>query len=208
MHGSTHRRLVPLYAIALAALMVAGMVSPAFAHRGHEGRRAFGEVTAFDGVMLTVSMGNGGSLAAPVADDVQIKVMHRSNKHHAKHSKSPSAGTVADLVPGAKIYRIKIVCSEVVKLRITRAPGAATSAPPARVMTEDSDGDTDDADEAEEAPDNNPCNDDDEASDDDGQDDGASDDGDVVGAPDTGGDVEIPADEADDDEGGLLPGLL
>lgn len=152
-------RHAPLYAIALSIVLVLAAMSPALA-----ARKAFGEVASFDGVMLTVSMGNGGTLVAPVADDVQIKVQHRSNKDHAKHSKKPSNGTVADLVPGATIYRIKVKCSEVVKLRISRAPATSAAAGSViRVSSEEpaSEGDAeptnpcdsdDDADETEAAP--------------------------------------------------------
>ena len=181
-----------LIAIALAAVLVAGLMSPAYAKRN-----AFGEITAFDGTMLTVSMGNGGTLVAPVADDVQIKVEHRSNRHHAKHSRKTSNGSIEDLVVGAKIYRIKIVCSEVVKLRISRMPRdeVATAVLTSVSYDEGVDDDTD----------SNPC--------DDGE---GTDDGDEVLPPDDGGDdVEVPGDDGaddggdagDDDDGGLLPGL-
>jgi hypothetical protein len=183
--------------------MVAGIVGSASANGG---KRAFGEVKSFDGVVLTMSMGNGGTLVAPVADDVQIKIVHRSNKGHAKHSKSPSAGTVADLVPGAKIYRIKVMCEEVVKLRISRAPAASAAAAVVTVRSAGSDDTSDDADEADQETPDNPC-DDDEAADDDAEVGVPGSGGDEVDTPDDGSTDDEPADDPADDDGGLVPGL-
>jgi hypothetical protein len=185
-----------LYAIALSVFLVLAAMSPALAKR-----KAFGEVTSFDGVMLTVSMGNGGTLVAPVADDVQIKVEHRSNKGHAKHSKKPSDGTVADLLPGAKILRIKIKCSEVVKLRISRVPAPAAAAGSVVRVT------SDEPTSGEDGGSTNPCDSDDDAAPDEEKATPPTDDG---GEPE--GDAGLPADDGSDDsdsddDGGLLTDL-
>jgi hypothetical protein len=166
-------------------------------------------VTSFDGVMLTISMGNGGTLAAPVADDVQIKVQHRSNKDHAK---KPSNGTIADLVPGAKVMRIKVWCQEVVKVRIVRAPvSTAPGAVVGLVTTASEDATTEDGDAAEE----NPCDrDDDDATAEEGsdapeagEDEGSADGSEADDATDDDDDAGDTNDVDDTDDGGLLPGL-
>lgn len=196
-----HRRRfrhAPLYAIVLSIFLVLAAMSPALAKR-----KAFGEVTSFDGVMLTLSMGNGGTLVAPVADDVQIKVQHGSHKDHAKHSKKPSNGTVADLVPGATIYRIKVKCSEVVKLRISRAPAPAAAAGSVVRVTSEEPASGDDGHEA------NPCDSDDDADETEAApptDDGGVPDGDEAELPDDDGSDDDDSDDSDseDDDGGLL----
>lgn len=116
-------RTTPLYAIALAAMVLAFFAAPAAAHKdGRGGKPALGEVASFDGTTLTVTMNDGSSFSGVVADDVQIKVEHRGHKAHGKGHKKPSNGSVEDLVTGAKVLRMKVKCDEVVKLRLRRAP--------------------------------------------------------------------------------------
>ena len=120
-------RTTPLYAIALAAMVLALFAAPAAAHKeGTGGKPAVGEVVSFDGTTLTVAMNDGSSFSGAVAEDVQVKVEHRGHKEHGKGHKKPSNGSVADLTAGAKVLRMKVKCGEVQKLRLRRAPAVTT----------------------------------------------------------------------------------
>lgn len=134
-------RTAPLYAIALATMVLALFAAPAAAHKdGTGGKKAIGEVASFDGTTLTVTMNDGSSFAGTVADDVQIKVEHRGHKEHGKGHEKPSNGSPEDLAAGAKILRMKVKCDEVVKLRIRRAPATTTETDPVVTASEDLEG--------------------------------------------------------------------
>ncbi len=182
-----------LYAVVVPALLAATLVAPA--HAG-DGKRAFGSVRSFDGTMLTVDMGNGGTLVAPVDDDVQIKVEHRGKKARGKGHKKPSNGTVADLKPGTMILRIKVVCSEVIKLRLRRAPATQTAAATADDTSSTQSGVLADGETTESTTDDDPCDDDDDADDDTDEKDESSD---TVPETTSGGNGTGSGDDTDDD---------
>ena len=119
-------RTTPLYALALATMVLALFAAPALAHKeGTGGKKALGTVASFDGTTLTVTMTDGSSFSGAVGDDVQVKVEHRGHKSHGKGHKKPSNGSVADLTAGAMVLRMKVKCDEVTKLRLRRVPAAA-----------------------------------------------------------------------------------
>ena len=123
------KRFRLMCSLVIPAMLLSFMAAPALAKgKGSGGKKPVGTVVSFDGTTLTMQAKDGSTLSAPVADDVQIKVDHRGRKGQDK-TKKPSNGTVADIVAGASVLRIKVKCDEVVKLRLkaAAAPVAATT---------------------------------------------------------------------------------
>jgi hypothetical protein len=198
-------RTTPLYAVALAAMVLAFFAAPAAAHKdGRGGKPAIGEVASFDGTTLTVTMNDGSSFAGAVSDDVQIKVEHRGHKEHGKGHKKPSNGSLEDLTAGAKVLRIKVKCDEVTKLRIRRAP--ATTTEPVVVATEDLESDVEAPETEVEEPETEEDGCADEAEDD--SDDVGDDDGTEADAPEAGDDAGSDDDDLLDDATDLLDPAL
>jgi hypothetical protein len=201
MHRATRNRPAPLYAIALAAFLVAAFAVPAFAHHPDRGgKKAIGEVASFDGTTLTVTRTDGSTFTSAVADDVKVKVEHRGHKEHGKGHSKPSNGTTADLVAGAQVLKVKVRCDEVTKVRIRRAPAEATVAPAEPVdSTDDTESDDTESDDTESEATDDATEGEVTTASDDADDDGCSSDEDVAeeAEADTEGDA---ADNSDDDE--------
>ena len=149
------KRFRLMCSLVVPAMLLSAMAAPALAKgKGSGGKKPVGTVVSFDGTTLTMQAKDGSTLSAPVADDVQIKVDHRGRKGQDK-AKKPSNGTVADIVAGASVLRIKVKCDEVVKLRLKAAPAPVAATTEDETATSEADatdeatsGCTDDSDEA------------------------------------------------------------
>ncbi len=140
-------------AVFTAALVLGAVAAPAALAKGpsHKGgKKPVGTVASFDGTTLTVTMKDGSSETAVVAEDTKVKIDHRG-RPAAKGN--PTRGDLDDLVEGTLVLRMKTDDGELEKIRIRRA---AAPAPADEDDAEESDedaeeSDEDDAEEADEA---------------------------------------------------------
>ncbi|MEA2461591.1 MAG: hypothetical protein QOH90_1768 [Actinomycetota bacterium] len=95
------------------------------------GKKPIAEVLSFDpgSLQLDLQMNDGSESGQTVDAGVQIKVEHRGAHAHGKGHGNPSRGTLADLVPGTKVLRMKLTGGVVTKLRLRRAAAPATETP-------------------------------------------------------------------------------
>jgi len=123
MHGRRARWLVPFLTASL--LVSASAASTALAKNGRGGgKKPRGEVTSFDATTLAleVALRSGDTFEGTVDPDAKVKLEHRGNHSHGHGHGNPSRGSLEDIVPGAKVLRMKFDKDGVVdKLRLRPA---------------------------------------------------------------------------------------
>ncbi len=131
MNGRLRKVSIALFVFALAAAMVA---PAAMAKKGDPkkgGKKAMGEVVSFDASTgsLVVTLTDGSSVSATVSPDVKVKLEHRGSHSRGKGHGNPSSGSLADVVAGAKILKMKERDGLVEKLRLRPAAAPVTEEP-------------------------------------------------------------------------------
>ena len=122
------RSALKVFAVGAALAMCGALASSAaLAKRPAEkrgGKKPVAEVLSFDQTTLELHllMRDGTETGQTVDAGVQVKVEHRGAHARGKGHGNPSRGSLADLVPGTKVLRIKLTDGVVTKLRLRRAP--------------------------------------------------------------------------------------
>ena len=132
-------------AVLTAALVLGAVAAPAALAQGPSskgGKKPIGTVASFDGTTLTVTLNDGSTATATADESTQVKIDHRG-RPAAKGN--PTRVSLADLVAGALVLRLKSDEGALEKIRLRRAPAAAV---PTETTDEEGD-DTDDAAEEE-----------------------------------------------------------
>ena len=142
-----HRLAARTVTVVSLAALLASASFPALAKSPHPerrgGKKAIGEVVSFDAATaaLVVELTDGEELTASVDPDAQVKLEHRG-RHRGEGHGNPGKGSLADLVAGAKVLRLKFEDELVTKIRLRPAPATALPELPAE---DDSTDDTADA---------------------------------------------------------------